>query len=44
MRGLSPYFEFSAIPYSLDPSGDFVFPNVLEGRYSVESDIEWRHC
>lgn len=40
LRSLEMYpapFESSSIAYSLDPSGDFVFPSVLEGRYSVNA-------
>jgi hypothetical protein len=28
-------FESSTYSYTVDPSGDFVFPNILEGRYSL---------
>jgi hypothetical protein len=38
LRSLELYpapFESSAISYTTDPSGDFVFPNVLEGHYSL---------
>jgi hypothetical protein len=40
LRSLEMYpapFESSSLSYTLDPSGDFVFPNVLEGRYSVNA-------
>lgn len=40
LRSLEAYpapFESSAIPYTVDPSGDFVFPSVLEGHYSVNA-------
>ena len=40
LRSLEMYpapFESPPLTSTLDPSGDFVFPNVLEGRYSVNA-------
>lgn len=30
-------FDANAVTYSIDASGDFVFPNIMEGRYTVSS-------
>ena len=40
LRSLEMYpapFESPPLTSTLDPSGDFVFPSVLEGRYSVNA-------
>src|SRR5678815_2567157 len=40
LRSLEMYpapFESPPLTSTLDPSGDFIFPNVLEGRYSVNA-------
>jgi uncharacterized protein (DUF2141 family) len=39
-RSLEVYsapFDANAVTYSIDASGDFVFPNIMEGRYTVSS-------
>ena len=30
-------FDANAVTYSIDASGDFVFPNIMEGRYTVST-------